>query len=115
MWPHERSLVKDMESKPFALIGVNTNSYKSGKLKEVMDKEKLSWRSFADPRGETDEGRNGPVCTQWNLEGTPTLFLIDHKGVVRYHWLGSPGEKAIDAAIAKLIKEAEEGEKKEKK
>jgi peroxiredoxin len=101
-----------MESKPFALVGVNTNSYKPDKLKEVMDKEQLSWRSFADPRGEKDEERMGRVCTQWNLEGTPNLYLIDHKGVIRHHWLGSPGEKVIDAAIAKLLKEAEEGDKK---
>jgi hypothetical protein len=101
-----------MESKPFALVGVNTNSYKSEKLKQVMDKEKLNWRSFADPRGEKDEGHLGAICTQWNLEGTPTLFLLDHKGVIRYHWLGSPGEKVIDASIAKLLKEAEDGDKK---
>ena len=41
MWPHERSLVKNLDGKPFALIGVNTNGYDSKKLKEVMDKEKL--------------------------------------------------------------------------
>ena len=41
-----------MESKPFALIGVNTNGYAVEKLKEVMDKEKLNWRSFAEKRGE---------------------------------------------------------------
>ena len=39
-----------MENKPFAIVAVNTNSYKPDKLKEVMDKEKLNWRSFADPR-----------------------------------------------------------------
>ena len=111
MWPHERSLVKEMQSKPFAVIGVNTNTYKPEKLKEVMDKEKLPWRSFADPRGEKDEGFRGPVCEHWNLEGTPTLYLIDHKGVIRYHWLGGPGDKVIDAAIARLLKETEEGDK----
>ena len=111
MWPHERSLVKDMDSKPFALIGVNTNSYKPEKLKQVMDKEKLSWRSFADPRDEKEEGNYGHVCNQWNLEGTPSLYVLDHKGVIRYRWLGSPGEKVIDEALAKLLKEAEGGAK----
>src|SRR5262249_7740686 len=45
-WPHERSLVKTLEEKPFALIGVNTNNSEAKKLKEVMDREKLNWRSF---------------------------------------------------------------------
>lgn len=92
-----------MESKPFALIGVNTNGYTVEKLKDVMDKEKLNWRSFAD-KGFAAEGS---ICATWNLQGTPTLFMLDHKGLIRYRWLGSPGEKAIDEALAKLIKEAE--------
>jgi hypothetical protein len=104
LWPHERSLVKNLEDKPFALIGVNTNGYDAKKLKEVMDKEKLNWRSFIDARG---KGGLGTISTKWNLVGTPTLYVLDHKGTIRHKWVGSPGEKAIDAAIDKLIKEAE--------
>ncbi len=99
-----------MEEKPFALLGVNTNGYDPKKLKEVMDKEQLNWRSFAD----TSDGKGfRPIIRAWNLQGTPTLFVLDHKGVIRYRWLGSPGEKAIDEALNKLIKEAEGNDKKE--
>jgi hypothetical protein len=69
-----------------------------------MDKEKLSRRSFADPG---DEGKGRPICQQWNVVGTPVLFLLDHKGVIRHKWLGSPGEKVMDAALQHLLKEAE--------
>ena len=96
--------MKNLEDKPFALVGVNTNRYDAKKLKEVMDKEKLNWRSFADQGG---KDALGPICTTWNLVGTPTLYVLDHKGVIRHKWLGSPGEKVIDAAIDKLIKEAQ--------
>ena len=100
-----------MEDKPFALIGVNTNRYDSKKLKQVMDKEKLNWRSFADmPEGDG----LGKISTAWNLQGTPTLFVLDHKGVIRHRWLGSPGEQTIDEALNKLVKEAEGNDKKEK-
>ena len=100
-----------MEDKPFALLGVNTNRYDPKKLKEVMDKEQLNWRSFAD----TPDGEGlGIISSAWNLQGTPTLFVLDHKGVIRYRWLGSPGENAIDEALNKLIKEAEGNDKKEK-
>ena len=100
-----------MEDKPFAVIGVNTNRYDPKKLKEVMDQEKLNWRSFAD----TSDGEGlGVISSAWNLQGTPTLFVLDHKGVIRYRWLGSPGENAIDEALNKLIKEAEGNDKKEK-
>jgi peroxiredoxin len=85
------------------LIGVNVSGQDARKLKEVTDHEKLTWRSFAD-KGAL--GR-GAIATQWNMTSTPTLYLIDHKGVIRHKWLGSPGEKAIDAALDKLIEEAE--------
>jgi hypothetical protein len=99
-----------MENKPFALIGVNTNGYTVQKLKEVMDKEKLNWRSFAEKR-DGDDGM-GKITGTFNLQGTPTLFLLDHKGVIRNRWLGSPGEAKIDEAIHALIKEADnEGKK----
>ena len=62
-----------------------------------MGKEKLNWRSFAD---------GGAISPRWNLHGTPTLYLIDHKGVIRHKWVGSPGAKAIDEALDRLIKEA---------
>jgi hypothetical protein len=76
-------------------------------LKKVMAKEMLTWRSFVDPRGDNEEGFVGRISNQWNLEGTPMLYLIDHKGVIRYKWLGDPGEKVIDEAIEKLVEEAE--------
>ena len=62
-----------------------------------MDKEELNWRSFADGRA---------ISEKWNA-ATPTYYVIDPKGVIRYKWVGSPGEKAIDTALEKLINEAE--------
>jgi hypothetical protein len=76
-----------------------------------MAKEMLPCRSFVDPRGHHEQGFPGRISNQWNLEGTPTLYLIDHKGVIRYKWLGNAGEKIIDEAIEKLVKEAEGGGK----
>jgi hypothetical protein len=34
-------------------------------------------------------------------------YVIDGKGTIRYKWVGAVGEKAIDAALEKLIQEAE--------
>ena len=92
-----------MQDKPFAIVGVNTNGYKPEKLKEVMDKENLNWRSYVDERTPMGQGK---ISSAWNLQGTPTLFVVDAKGIIRYRWLGSPGEKKIDEAIEKLVKEA---------
>jgi hypothetical protein len=73
---------------------VNTNIVEAKKLKEVVDKEQLNWRSFA-----TQEA----IKSQWNEPGTPTYYVIDHNGVIRHKWFGNPGEKALDLALETLI------------
>jgi Thioredoxin-like len=98
MYPHERSLVKRLENKPFALIGINSDSNRE-KLKNHMAKEKITWRSWWDG-GSTD----GPIATKWNVSGWPTIYVLDHKGVIRYKGVR---DKAMDAAVDKLLREME--------
>jgi len=100
MYPHERSLVKRLEGKPFALLGVNSDPKQT--LKDTIEKENMTWRSWWDG-GDT----SGPIATKWNVSGWPTLYVLDHNGVIRHKWLGSPGDAKMDAAIDVLLKEAE--------
>jgi len=104
MYPHERSLVKKLADKPFALVGVNSDRDLK-ELKDVLEKEQITWRSFWNGK----EGTGGPISAEWNVHGWPTLYVIDHKGVIRHKYVGSPGDKALDEAIEKLVKEAEAG------
>src|SRR5947209_7666185 len=106
MYPHERSLVKKLADKPFALVGVNSDKDRDA-LKEMLEKEQITWRSFWNG----PQGTGGPIAEDWGVTGWPTLYLIDHKGVIRHKWLGSPGDEALDEAIEKLVAEAEKGGK----
>src|SRR5262249_29933569 len=110
MYPHERSLVKKMEGKPFALIGVNSDKDRDA-LKQVLKKEEITWRSFWNGK----EGTGGPISTKWNVQGWPTLYILDHKGIIRHKWPGSPSGDVLDEAIDKLVEEAEGGKKKQSK
>ena len=101
MYPHERSLVKAMENKPFVLLGVNSDQSKEA-LKKTIEDEKMSWRSWFD-----GPGTQGPIASKWNVHGWPTLYVVDAKGTIRHKWMGSPGDKVLDEAIEKLVKEAE--------
>jgi peroxiredoxin len=97
-----------MKDRPFALIGVNINGYEPRKLKELMDKEQLDFRSFTDT---ADGAGLGVISSAWNLLGTPTLFVMDHQGVIRYVRRGIPDKMAIDEVLNKLVKEAEGNDK----
>ena len=108
MWPHERSLVSKLADKPFAVIGVNISEPNPAALRKVVEKHNLTWRSFSDPP--TSEGR-GAIAKKWNLAGTPTIYLLDHKGVIRHKWVGGARANLIDNAAEKLIQEVEGGAK----
>jgi peroxiredoxin len=97
-----------MHDKPFALIGVNINCHDPKTLKKVMDKERLTFRSFTD---KSDGEGLGVIGRAWNLFGTPTVFVLDHKGVIRYRQMGIPDRKAIDGVLKELIREAEAKDK----
>jgi len=100
MYPHERSLVKKMEGKSFVLLGVNSDKDKT-KLKKALEQEHITWRSFWNG-GSTV----GPISTDWNIQGWPTLYLIDHKGIIKKKWLGSPRPEVLDKEIEKLLRAA---------
>jgi hypothetical protein len=99
MFAHERSLVKKYRNRPFVLVGVNEDATLK-KLKDTQDKEELNWRSFWD-------GGGGPIALEWKVDGLPTLFLLDHKGKVRWQNLGIPSLDRMDDLIEQLVKEAE--------
>jgi hypothetical protein len=101
MLPHERSLVKRMEGRPFALIGINGDE--PDDLKAGLAREKVTWRSFRNSPG---PGKLD-LAELWGIEGWPTLYLIDQRGVIRHRWAGSPGEKTLERAIEQLVAEAE--------
>jgi peroxiredoxin len=100
-----------MQDKPFALIGVNINCHDPKTLKDVMDKEQLNFRSFTD----TAAGDGlGVIGSAWNLFGTPTVFLLDYKGVIRYRHIGIPDKKSIDEVLNQLVNETQRNDRKEK-
>jgi hypothetical protein len=114
MLPHEKGLVKLLEDKPFALLGINSDlppdldkqlttfdqklepvrKYVKG---EVLDKNGITWRQAIDC------GTDGPLATRWNISGWPTIFVIDAQGVIRYRDVRDEAmTKAVDTLLAEI-------------
>ena len=99
MYGHERSLVKRLANKPFALLGVNSDRDRE-KLKKVLKEKNITWRSFWNG-GST----RGPISTEWQVRGWPTIYVIDVNGVIRYKGTRGPAmDKAVDALLAEAAK-----------
>jgi hypothetical protein len=91
--------VKRLAGKPFVLLSVNNDEDRQ-EARAIMEREGMTWRSWWE--GSID----GPIQTEWEVPHWPWIFLIDHKGLVRYE-----GVRGIflDQAIDLLLKEVEEG------
>ena len=97
MYPHERSLVKRLANQPFALLGVNSDKDKKV-LRKRMQEENITWRSFwAGPEGTQDM-----IPSTWGVTGWPTIYILDHKGVIRFN---GPRGEAMDKAVDQLLAE----------
>jgi hypothetical protein len=99
MIPHERSLVQRYQNRPFVLLGVYVNSDRERAQRFEQEKH-LPWRSWWD-------GSSLAIVKQWHVSGLPTVFLLDHQGVIRFAHPGSPDPAALDREIEQLVVAAE--------
>ena len=99
MYPHERSLVSRLADEPFALVGVNSDP--ADTYREAIEREEITWPSFWDG-GST----SGPISTKWSVYGWPTIFILDHEGIIRGK---NKREEALDEIVDELLAEMKEG------
>lgn len=98
--PREKALVERLKGRPFALLGINSDSDRE-KLKLAIVENGILWRSWWD-RGRT----GGPIATRWNVHGWPTIIVLDGKGVIRFkdlpHHVSKPLDDAVDSLLAEM-------------
>lgn len=97
---HEREIAAKYAGPHFAVVGINADEDPSKGLKAQTDKS-LTWRSFRDKRDGT-----ASISDEWKAL-FPTVYLIDHKGIVRHRYSGSPNPQQINESIARLMAEVE--------
>jgi hypothetical protein len=97
MYPHERSLVEQWQDEPFAIVGVNSDE-DLGKLRPRLAEERITWRSFWNGPAGTD----GPIAKAWHVRGWPTVYVIDHEGVIRHKGHGkAPMDEVLKECVAR--------------
>lgn len=94
--PHKKAMVHRLSNEPFALIGVNSDG-KPADVKPLFEKEGITWRNAID------ETTSGKLATAWRVRGWPTIYVIDHLGVIRAVDLWN---EELEAKVVELIKAA---------
>ena len=97
MFGHERSLVQRFSGQPFVLLGVNADPSRE-KLRRVEEQANLTWASWQD-------GQGGPIARTYEVQGFPTLILIDQSGAIRMRQEGNPPDGMLEAKIEELLRE----------
>jgi S1-C subfamily serine protease/peroxiredoxin len=97
MYPHERRLVGKYADRPFVLLGVNIESKDT--LRQLVADKKVTWRCWSD-------GEEGPIAKAWQVDSFPTLYLLDHEGVIRQILSGRPEERTLEKTIEEMVAKA---------
>lgn len=108
MIPHERSLVDKWKNRPFALLGVNSDNTSTDEgmalYKEKQKEMGVTWRSFRN------EGNTPIISEDWRVRGWPTLYYIDHEGVIKHKNVRD--ESQMEKVLEEMIAAAEAAAKK---
>lgn len=96
---HLRKLIDQSAGRPVAGIGVYADEDRKD-AKAFAEKNKFTWRSFWNgPQGSTSG-----ILKDWNVQALPTVYVIDHTGVIRSKTTRGP---ELDTLIEELVKKAE--------
>lgn len=68
-------------------------------LHKVLEKNKITWRQHV--MGTTD----GALPNKWNVQGWPTIYILDEKGVIRFRDLR---DEEMEGAVVGLLKDLQE-------
>ena len=99
MIPHEREMVAKLKDKPFVLVSVSADDKKET-LTQFLEKEAMPWVHW------WDNGPNSAVLKKYRVKAFPTMYLIDHSGVIKHKWVGSPGNEKLDKAVDEAVQAA---------
>jgi thiol-disulfide isomerase/thioredoxin len=100
--PHEREIAARYKGRPFALVGVCSDGDRE-QVKPVLERHRITWRSFwCGP-----QGMYGELPRAWNVTAWPTVYVIDHAGVIRSKTArGAELDRLLDGLVTKAEADA---------
>jgi len=94
MYPTHRKLVEKNRRNPFALLGVNADTRE--RARQANDLHRFPWRNWWD-------GPSGPIASEWNITSYPTIFVLDHRGIIRFKDVrGADLDRAVEVLLAEM-------------
>ena len=96
MIPREKKMVAHFDNRPFTFIGIDSDGDRSV-LRKAMKKTGITWRNVVGGQ------RDGAIFRRWNIQGFPTIYVLDANGVIRQRLLGDgPFEKTVEELVREV-------------
>ncbi|MHC5004065.1 MAG: TlpA family protein disulfide reductase [Planctomycetota bacterium] len=98
MIPQQRKMIERLEGRPFTLLGINSDGDRSG-LPTQLKESGVTWPQI-------HEGQDRAISIRWNVSVYPTIYILDHEGIIRRK--GFLPEAEIEKTVDELLKAMEE-------
>ena len=95
-------MLEAFKDRDVVLLGVNSDAVLDT-IVQAKERERLDYRTWWDGHSQPEAdlvAAEGPIATQWNVVGWPTIYVIDDEGVIRH---ADKRGGALVAAVDKLL------------
>ncbi len=80
--PATKARVKKYSDRPFVQLDIYTGPESKDDVSAYIKQHEVTWPVIHDQHLDDMPGWYGPIGNQWNVYGTPTVFVLDHNGVI---------------------------------
>ncbi len=101
-FPHMREIKTTYAERPFEILGISAD-YDPSDITTFLKDNDLPWDIWF-------AGFNQGVVKEWNISEFPTVYLVDHTGMIVAR---DPSDQQLDAMLVELVTKAEQAAKKE--
>lgn len=101
-FPHMREMVEKYDGRPFEILGISAD-YTLSDVTMFLEGNDLPWDIWF-------AGFNQGVVRSWNITEFPTVYLVDHMGMIVAK---NPTDTQLDAMLEELVGKAEQASLKE--
>ena len=100
MVPKANALIKEMKGRPFVQVGVSVDPSRE-KVRTFLEKTEMPWAHWW-------VGGMSRALEAWDVEAYPTVYVIDHEGVIRHRQVGfDPATDQLHDIVLALVEKAE--------
>ena len=85
-YPYQRAMMDIFEEDDVVLLGVNSDA-ELETIQQAKIDEELPYRTWWDGHSQPDAdvvAAEGPIATEWNVSGWPTIYVLDEEGVIQH-------------------------------